>query len=220
MQCKDGGWGSFDRDNNKAILNRIPFADWNALLDPSTSDLTARILDLMGGLGYNKDYLPARKAIEFLKKEQEEDGSWFGRWGVNYIYGTWSSLSGLYSIKEDMSQDYIREATSWLKSVQNSDGGWGETIKSYWNESLKAIGKSTVSQTSWAILGLLCTEERRSESVERGIEFLIKNQNEDGTWDEEEFTGTGFPKVFYLRYHMYRSYFPLLALSRYRNMVK
>ncbi|MEE8597270.1 MAG: squalene--hopene cyclase [bacterium] len=220
MQCKDGGWGSFDRDNNKAILNRIPFADWNALLDPSTSDLTARILDLMGGFGYNKDYPPARKAIEFLKKEQEEDGSWFGRWGVNYIYGTWSSLSGLYSIKEDMSQDYVREATSWLKSVQNSDGGWGETIKSYWNESLKAIGKSTVSQTSWAILGLLCTEERRSESVERGIEFLIKNQNENGTWDEEEFTGTGFPKVFYLRYHMYRSYFPLLALSRYRNMVK
>ncbi len=220
MQCKDGGWGSFDRDNNKAILNRIPFADWNALLDPSTSDLTARILDLMGGFGYNKDYPPARKAIEFLKKEQEEDGSWFGRWGVNYIYGTWSSLSGLYSIKEDMSQDYVREATSWLKSVQNSDGGWGETIKSYWNESFKAIGESTVSQTSWAILGLLCTEERRSESVERGIEFLIKNQNEDGTWDEEEFTGTGFPKVFYLRYHMYRSYFPLLALSRYRNMVK
>jgi squalene-hopene/tetraprenyl-beta-curcumene cyclase len=174
----------------------------------------------MGGFGYNKDYPPARKAIEFLKKEQEEDGSWFGRWGVNYIYGTWSALSGLYSIKEDMSQDYVREATSWLKSVQNSDGGWGETIKSYWNESFKAIGESTVSQTSWAILGLLCTEERRSESVERGIEFLIKNQNEDGTWDEEEFTGTGFPKVFYLRYHMYRSYFPLLALSRYRNMVK
>jgi len=220
MQCKDGGWGSFDRDNNKQILNHIPFADWNALLDPSTGDLTARVLDLMGGLGYDKNYPPARKAIEYLKMEQEEDGSWFGRWGVNYIYGTWSILSGFYSIKEDMDQDCVRKAAAWLKSVQNSDGGWGETIKSYWNESLKAIGKSTVSQTSWSVLGLLCTEERSSESVKRGIEFLLKNQKEDGSWDEKEFTGTGFPKVFYLRYHMYRSYFPLLALSRYRNMVK
>jgi squalene-hopene/tetraprenyl-beta-curcumene cyclase len=220
MQCRDGGWGSFDRDNNKEILNRIPFADWNALLDPSTSDLTARVLDLMAGLGYDKDYPPAGKAIEFLKKEQEEDGSWFGRWGVNYIYGTWSALSGLHLIKEDMTQDYVRKAASWLKSVQNRDGGWGETIKSYWNESFKAIGKSTASQTSWAILGLLSTDERDSESVKNGIRFLIENQKEDGTWDEEEFTGTGFPKVFYLRYHMYRSYFPLLALSRYRNTAK
>ncbi len=220
MQCKDGGWGSFDQNNNKAILNHIPFADWNALLDPSSSDLTARVLDLMGNLGYKKDYPPAKRAIEFLKKEQEEDGSWFGRWGVNYIYGTWAALSGLYSIKEDMSQDCIRKAAAWLKNVQNSDGGWGETCKSYWNKSLKAIGKSTASQTSWAILGLLCTEERNSESVEKGIKYLLDNQNEDGTWDEEEFTGTGFPKVFYLRYHMYRSYFPLLALSKYRNIVK
>ena len=219
MQCRDGGWGSFDRDNNKEILNRIPFADWNALLDPSTGDLTARVLDLMAGLGYDKDYPPAGKAIEFLKKEQEEDGSWFGRWGVNYIYGTWSALSGLHLIKEDMTQDYVRKAASWLKSVQNRDGGWGETIKSYWNESFKAIGKSTASQTSWAILGLLCTDERDSESVKNGIRFLTETQNEDGTWDEEEFTGTGFPKVFYLRYHMYRSYFPLLALSRYRSTI-
>ena len=219
MQCRDGGWGSFDRDNNKEILNRIPFADWNALLDPSTGDLTARVLDLMAGLGYDKDYPPAGKAIEFLKKEQEEDGSWFGRWGVNYIYGTWSALSGLHLIKEDMTQDYVRKAASWLKSVQNRDGGWGETIKSYWNESFKAIGKSTASQTSWAILGLLCTDERDSESVKNGIKFLMETQKEDGTWDEEEFTGTGFPKVFYLRYHMYRSYFPLLALSRYRSTI-
>jgi squalene-hopene/tetraprenyl-beta-curcumene cyclase len=220
MQCKDGGWGSFDQDNNKAILNHIPFADWNALLDPSTGDLTARVLDLMGSLGYKKDYLPAKRAIEFLNKEQEEDGSWFGRWGVNYIYGTFSVLSAFYSIKEDMTQDNIRKAASWLESVQNSDGGWGETIKSYWNVSLKAIGKSTVSQTSWAILGLLCTEKRDSEAVEKGVKFLLEEQNEDGTWDEEEFTGTGFPKVFYLRYHMYRCYFPLLALSKYRNMTK
>ncbi|MFQ5963481.1 MAG: squalene--hopene cyclase [Candidatus Scalinduaceae bacterium] len=220
MQSDDGGWGSFNRNNNKAILNQIPFADWNALLDPSTSDLTARVLDLMGKLGYDVSYSPAKKALKFLKNEQEGDGSWFGRWGVNYVYGTWSVLSGLYSIKEDMSQEYVKKAALWLKNVQNRDGGWGETIKSYWNPSLKAIGKSTVSQTSWAVLGLLCTEERDSESVKKGIKYLLNNQNEDGTWDEEEFTGTGFPRVFYLRYHMYRSYFPLLALSKYRNMVK
>ncbi|MDR4497651.1 MAG: squalene--hopene cyclase [Candidatus Scalindua sp.] len=220
MQSKDGGWGSFDKNNNKAILNHIPFADWNALLDPSTSDLTARALDVMGRLGYDVNFYPAKKAIDFLKNEQEVDGSWFGRWGVNYIYGTWSVLSGLYSIKEDMTKEYVRKAASWLKNVQNSDGGWGETCKSYWNTSLKAIGKSTPSQTSWALLGLLCTEERNSESVEKGIQYLLKNQKEDGTWDEEEFTGTGFPKVFYLKYHMYKIYFPLLALSKYRNMVK
>lgn len=220
MQCKDGGWGSFEKNNNKNILNHIPFADWNALLDPSTSDLTGRALELMGKLGYNSKYPPVKRAIEFIKKEQEEDGSWFGRWGVNYIYGTWSVLSGLQYVKEDMFQDYIRKAASWLKNVQNRDGGWGETIQSYWNESLKAIGKSTVSQTSWAVLGLLCANEINSEVVKNGIKYLVENQNEDGTWDEEEFTGTGFPKVFYLRYHMYRSYFPLLALSKYRNMVE
>ncbi|ODS31553.1 MAG: squalene-hopene cyclase [Candidatus Scalindua rubra] len=220
MQCDDGGWGSFDKNNNKEILNHIPFADWNALLDPSTSDLTARVLDLMGKLGYDLSFPPAKRAYGFLMKEQEKDGSWFGRWGTNYVYGTWSVLSGLYSIKEDMTKDYVKKAASWLKNVQNGDGGWGETCKSYWDTSLSAIGKSTASQTSWAVLGLLCTEERDSESVRKGIEYLIMNQKEDGTWDEEEFTGTGFPKVFYLRYHMYRSYFPLLALSKYRNMVK
>lgn len=220
MQCDDGGWGSFDKNNNKTILNNIPFADWNALLDPSTSDLTARVLDLMGRLGYDSNFPPAKKAIEFLKKEQEKNGSWFGRWGTNYVYGTWSVLTGLHSIKEDMAQDYIRKAVSWLKDFQNEDGGWGETCKSYWDTTLSAKGKSTPSQTSWAVLGLLCTEERDSDSVRNGIEYLIRTQKEDGTWDEDEFTGTGFPKVFYLRYHMYRSYFPLLALSKYRNMAE
>jgi squalene-hopene/tetraprenyl-beta-curcumene cyclase len=220
MQCNDGGWGSFDQNNNKEILNHIPFADWNALLDPSTSDITARALDVMGRLGYDISFPPAKKAVDFLKNEQEEDGSWFGRWGVNYIYGTWSVLSGLYSIKEDMTKEYVKDAALWLKNVQNSDGGWGETCKSYSNTSLKAIGQSTVSQTSWALLGLLCTEERDSESIEKGIQYLLNNQKEDGTWDEEEFTGTGFPQVFYLRYHMYKSYFPLLALGKYRNTVR
>jgi squalene-hopene/tetraprenyl-beta-curcumene cyclase len=220
MQCNDGGWGSFDKNNNKKILNNIPFADWNALLDPSTSDLTARVLDLMGKLGYDLSFRPAKKAVNFLKKEQEKNGSWFGRWGTNYVYGTWSVLTGLHSIKEDMTKDYVRKAASWLIDFQNEDGGWGETCKSYWDTSLSAIGRSTASQTSWAVLGLLCTEERDSEAVKKGIEYLIKTQKEDGTWDEDEFTGTGFPKIFYLRYHMYRCYFPLLALSRYRNMIE
>ena len=158
MQCNDGGWGSFDKNNNKTILNNIPFADWNALLDPSTSDLTARVLDLMGRLGYYSSFPPANRAIEFLKKEQEKNGSWFGRWGTNYVYGTWSVLTGLHSIKEDMTQDYIKKAASWLKNFQNEDGGWGETCKSYWDTSHGAW-KSTPSQTSWAILGLLCTED-------------------------------------------------------------
>ncbi len=219
MQCNDGGWGSFDKNNNKEILNNIPFADWNALLDPSTSDLTGRVLDLMGRLGYDTSFSPAKKAIEFLRKEQEKNGSWFGRWGTNYVYGTWSVLTGLYSIKEDMTSDYVKKATSWLTGFQNEDGGWGETCRSYWDTSLSAIGKSTPSQTSWAILALLCTDEKGSNSARRGIEYLISSQKDDGTWDEEEFTGTGFPKVFYLRYHMYRSYFPLLALSKYRSMV-
>src|SRR3989338_7019361 len=220
MQCDDGGWGSFDKNNNKTILNNIPFADWHALLDPSTSDLAARVLDLMGRLGYDSGFPPANRAIEFLKKEQEKNGSWFGRWGTNYVYGTWSVLTGLHSIKEDMAKEYIRKAVSWLKDFQNEDGGWGETCKSYWDTTLSAKGKSTPSQTSWAVLGLLCTEERDSDSVRNGIEYLIRTQKEDGTWDEDEFTGTGFPKVFYLRYHMYRSYFPLLALSKYRNMAE
>jgi len=220
MQCNDGGWGSFDKNNNKKILNNIPFADWNALLDPSTSDLTARVLDLMGKLGYDLSFSPAKRAIGFLKKEQEKNGSWFGRWGTNYVYGTWSVLTGLCSIKEDMTKDYVRKATSWLIDFQNEDGGWGETCKSYWDTSLSAMGRSTASQTSWAVLGLLCTEERDSDAVKKGVEYLIKTQKEDGTWDEAEFTGTGFPKIFYLRYHMYRSYFPLLALSKYRNLIE
>jgi squalene-hopene/tetraprenyl-beta-curcumene cyclase len=220
MQCDDGGWGAFDRNNNKTILNHIPFADFNALLDPSTSDVTARCLEFLGRVGFSKTYGNIRSAIQFLRKEQEEDGSWFGRWGANYIYGTWSVLSGLSVIGEDMNKPYIKKAVRWLKSVQNSDGGWGETIKSYADPKLKAIGKSTPSQTAWAVLGLLCADNGNSESVERGIRFLTQGQKEDGSWDETEFTATGFPRVFYLKYHMYRNYFPLLALGRYRNLTQ
>ncbi|OHB40601.1 MAG: squalene--hopene cyclase [Planctomycetes bacterium RIFCSPLOWO2_12_FULL_39_13] len=218
MQCDDGGWGAFDRNNNKAILNYIPFADFNALLDPSTSDVTGRCLEFLGRIGFTKTYTNIRTAVEFLQKEQERDGSWFGRWGANYIYGTWAVLSGLLVVGEDMNKPYIKKAAEWLKSVQNSDGGWGETIKSYDDPSLKAIGKSTPSQTAWAILGLLHAGEIKSDAVERGIKFLLNGQKEDGSWDEIEFTATGFPKVFYIKYHMYRNYFPLFALGRYRNL--
>ncbi|MDN3512846.1 MAG: squalene--hopene cyclase [Candidatus Brocadia sp.] len=218
MQCDDGGWGAFDRNNNKAILTHIPFADFNALLDPSTSDVTARCLEFLGRIGFIKTNANIQKAIEFLQKEQEKDGSWFGRWGANYIYGTWSALCGLAAIGEDMKKPYIRKAVEWLKSVQNSDGGWGETIKSYDDPFLKAIGRSTASQTAWALLALLAAGEVKSEAVEKGIKFLLTRQREDGSWDEIEFTATGFPKVFYLKYHMYRNYFPLMVLGRYRNL--
>lgn len=220
MQCDDGGWGAFDKNNNKSLLNYIPFADFNALLDPSTSDVTGRCLDFMGRIGFTHNYTNVRAAIEYLKKEQEKDGSWFGRWGANYIYGTWSALTGLIAVGEDINKPYIKKAAGWLKSVQNSDGGWGETIKSYDDPTLKAIGNSTASQTAWALMGLFLAGEVKSKAVELGIEFLLKRQKEDGSWDETEWTATGFPKVFYLKYHMYRNYFPLMAISRYRNLIQ
>ncbi len=220
MQCDDGGWGAFDRNNNKSILNHIPFADFNALLDPSTSDVTARCLEFLGRIGFSKTYSNIRMAVEFLQKEQEKDGSWFGRWGANYIYGTWSVLAGLSAVGEDMNKPYIKNAVDWLKSVQNSDGGWGETIKSYENSSLKAIGKSTPSQTAWALLALFSVGDVKSDAAEKGVNFLLNKQKEDGSWDEIEFTATGFPKVFYLKYHMYRNYFPLMSLGRYRNLIQ
>lgn len=220
MQCDDGGWGAFDRNNNKTILNHIPFADFNALLDQSTSDVTGRCLEFLGRIGFNNTYSDIRLAIDFLKKEQESDGSWFGRWGANYIYGTWSVLASLSAVGEEANKPYIRKAVEWLKSVQNSDGGWGETMKSYNNPSLKAIGKSTPSQTALAILALCLAGEVNSDAVKRGIEFLLSRQIDDGSWDEVEFTATGFPKVYYLKYGMYCKYFPMLALSNYRNLIQ
>ncbi len=217
MQCDDGGWGAFDRNNNKAVLNHIPFADFGALLDPSTSDVTGRCLGWLGKVGFNTSNTVVQKAIEYLKKDQEKDGSWYGRWGCNYIYGTWSVLYGLQSVGEDMSKDYIQKAVLWLKNVQNSDGGWGERCKSYENPRFKAMGPSTASQTSWAIMGLLAAAEIDCPAVERGIRYLLKTQNQDGTWDENEFTATGFPRFFYLKYHLYRNYFPLFALASYQR---
>lgn len=218
MQSKNGGWGAFDKDNTKHILNKIPFADLEALIDPPTADLTGRMLELMGTFGYPKETPAAVRALEFLKRNQEPDGPWWGRWGVNYIYGTWSVLCGLKAIGEDPAQPYIRKAVNWLKSKQNIDGGWGESCESYNDRSLAGIGESTASQTAWALLALMAAGEVRTSSVIRGIEYLARTQKQDGTWDEEQFTGTGFPKYFMIKYHIYRNCFPLMALGTYSSL--
>ena len=217
MQSSDGGWGAFDIDNNYFYLNNIPFADHGALLDPSTSDLTGRCVEILSMLGYGHDFPPIAKALKFLRKEQEECGAWFGRWGVNYIYGTWSVLKGLGALGENASQPYIRRAVEWLKSCQNSDNGWGETSHSYSDPSIGGNGRSTPSQTAWSLLGLMAVGEVKSSAVQRGIHYLLGTQNQ-GVWEEEDFTGTGFPRVFYLRYHGYCQFFPLWALSEYRRL--
>jgi squalene-hopene/tetraprenyl-beta-curcumene cyclase len=213
MQGKDGGWGAFDVDNNRKILNHIPFGDLEALIDPSTPDLTGRVLEVLGVMDYKQSHKYVQKAINFLKRTQEKDGSWWGRWGVNYLYGTWSVLVGLRSIGEDMTKPYIKKAVRWLKNRQNLDDGWGECCESYESPYMKVHGTSTPSQTAWTIMALIAAGEGTSEEVIKGIKFLIKRQNNDGTWDEEEFTGTGFPKYFMLRYHNYRNCFPLMALG-------
>ena len=216
MQSRNGGYAAFDTDNTNAVWNEIPFADMKAMIDPPTEDITGRALELMGMVGYGSDFGRARRAIEFLRHTQRADGSWWGRWGVNFIYGTWSALAGLRSIGEDMQAPYVRKAVEWLAARQNADGGFGETVASYDDESLAGRGESTPSQTAWAVMGLLAGDGPRPV-IERGIEWLVQTQNADGTWDEKPWTGTGFPGHFYLRYHMYRHYFPLMALGQYRT---
>jgi squalene-hopene/tetraprenyl-beta-curcumene cyclase len=176
------------------------------------------MLELMGTFNYPKDHMAAVHALEYIKKIQEPDGPWWGRWGVNYIYGTWSVLSGLAAIGEDLSQPYIQKAAAWLKLKQNADGGWGESCESYNDQSLAGIGESTPSQTAWALLALMVTEETHSTSVQRGVQYLLSTQKPDGTWDEDHFTGTGFPKYFMIKYHIYRNCFPLMALGKYRGL--
>ena len=214
MQCRNGGWGAFDVDNDSRFLNRIPFADMEAMIDPPTEDLTGRLLELMGTAGYDLRFHRARRAYEFVLRTQRADGSWWGRWGANFIYGTWSVLAGLRAIGEDVDAPYVRRAVGWLKGRQNDDGGWGETLGSYDDERLAGRGESTPSQTAWAILGLLAGERGLSVEVLRGVHHLLDSQRPDGGWDETPFTGTGFPGHFYLRYHMYRDYFPLMALGQ------
>jgi len=218
LQGSDGGWGAYDKDNNKLIFNKIPFADHQALLDPSTADVTGRCLEMLGTLGYDQSHSAVSPAIDFLRREQEPNGSWYGRWGVNYIYGTWCVLSGLRAIGIDMTAPWIQHAVIWLESVQNPDGGWGESCDSYVQVEKAGQGESAASQTAWALMALLQAGASDSLSVVRGANWLIRHQREDGIWDEPFHTGTGFPRVFYLRYHGYFKYFPLWALGMYRNV--
>jgi squalene-hopene/tetraprenyl-beta-curcumene cyclase len=214
MQNRDGGWGAFDNNNDREILTRVPFADHNAMIDPSTADLTSRNLEMYAGLGMAADHPVAVRALDFLWKNQEADHCWFGRWGVNYLYGTWQTLVGLMAIGVPQNDPRVRRAVAWLKMHQQESGGWGETPESYDDPALRGQGTPTASQTAWALLGLLAAGEANSAAVDAGVQYLLDTQRDDGTWTEEEFTGTGFPRVFYLRYHMYRIYFPLMALAR------
>jgi squalene-hopene/tetraprenyl-beta-curcumene cyclase len=217
FQCRDGGWAAFDKNVTTPWLEDMPFADHNAILDPTCSDLTARTLELLGYIGFNPKTRCVRDAIHYLIETQEADGSWYGRWGVNYIYGTWQVLRGLRAIGYDMTQDWILRGRDWLESCQNDDGGWGETCATYENPAMKGIGRSTASQTAWAIMGICACGDFDRPSIQRGLRFLLSSQTPDGSWEEPEITGTGFPGVFYLKYDMYRQNFPLLALATYVN---
>jgi squalene-hopene/tetraprenyl-beta-curcumene cyclase len=219
MQNRDGGWAAFDRDNDRMILNQIPFADHNAMLDPSTPDLAARVLECLGHFGWDESHPRVQKGIAYLLKEQTPEGAWFGRWGVNYVYGTSGVLRALIAVKANAAPA-IEKGVQWLRSVQNPDGGFGESCETYDNPKLIAQGESTASQTAWGLLGLLTGLSSEDDSVQRAVKYLLNHQNHAGSWDERPFTGTGFPKVFYLKYHLYRHYWPLFALARYRRLIK
>ena len=214
MQSKDGGWAAFDVDNKWEFLSSVPFADHNAMLDPTCPDITGRVLEALAACGVPHEHPAIRRGIEYLVAAQEPDGSWYGRWGVDYIYGTFLALRGLRDSGVSDREAHVLRAGEWLRSIQNADGGWGESCASYDNQIFTPAA-STPSQTAWAILGLLASGDTRSSSVLNGIEYLMETQREDGGWDEALSTGTGFPKVFYLQYHYYRHSFPVLALSMY-----
>jgi squalene-hopene/tetraprenyl-beta-curcumene cyclase len=210
MQSQDGGWAAFDVDNNWAVLNEVPFADHNAMLDPTCPDITGRVLECLCRRGMAGDEA-VRRGVKYLLQAQEQDGSWYGRWGVNYIYGSFLAMRGLAAAGEGAGA--IAKAASWLRSVQNADGGWGESCASYARDRFVTAG-SCASQTAWAMLGLMAAGDRESAAFRRGMRFLLDRQRPDGTWPEDATTGTGFPNVFYLTYGMYRDYFPLLALAQ------
>jgi squalene-hopene/tetraprenyl-beta-curcumene cyclase len=220
FQCKDGGWASFDKDCTKNILEKVPFADHNAMLDPECADITARILELLGYEGYSTRHPQVKEALDYVRTHQETDGSWYGRWGVNYIYGTWQVLRGLRALNLDMNQPWLLKARAWLESIQHEDGGWGERCNTYDDPVFKGQGPSTASQTAWAVMGLCAFDDPSRPSIQRGIEYLIRTQNPDGSWTEHETTGTGFPKVFYLKYDIYRNSWPLLALATCRSLLR
>ncbi len=243
LQCRKGGWAAFDKDNDKLIITKIPFCDFGEALDPPSADVTGHVLEAFGLLGMNREHRAVQRAYRYLLAEQETDGSWFGRWGVNYIYGTAAVLPGLAAIGEDMTSPHVRRAVRWIIEHQNADGGWGETCASYMDENLRGQGPSTASQTAWGIIALDAAGYRSSdEATLRGLRYLFNTQRPDGTWDEPYYTGTGFPgygfgarldlrdkhtkqriaqgtelqRGFMINYNLYRHYFPLMAMGRAR----
>ncbi|HZP26617.1 MAG TPA: squalene--hopene cyclase [Dehalococcoidia bacterium] len=225
MQSQNGGWGAFDKDNTQRLITKIPFCDFGEVIDYPTEDVTAHIVELLGYLGYRNDHPAMRRALDYLYGTQEPDGCWWGRWGVNYVYGTGAVLPALQLAGEDMAGEPVQRALRWLSKHQNPDGGWGETCDSYADPSLRGQGPSTASQTAWALLALLAAYPANNadatlrRSIDRGIGFLLETQLDTGEWDEPYFTGTGFPRDFYLNYHLYRNYWPLMALGRYRALL-
>jgi len=217
MQNRDGGWGAFDRDNDREFLCHVPFADHNAMIDPSTPDLAGRVLEMLALRGRRVGDAAVDRAVAYIRKHQEADGSWFGRWGVNYIYGTWQVLVGLTAVGVPHDDPAIAAGAKWLLQYQQENGGWGESPASYDTPALHGVGPHTASQTAWALLGLMAAGKTRHPAVARGIDYLLHTQQADGSWAETEYTGTGFPCVFYLRYHYYPIYFPLLALAQFRD---
>jgi squalene-hopene/tetraprenyl-beta-curcumene cyclase len=222
LQSRNGGWAAFDADNEFYYLNNIPFADHGALLDPPTVDVAARCVSMLAQLGEPVGSPRMKAALAYLEREQHPEGSWFGRWGVNYVYGTWSALCALNAVGLDLaSSPMVAKAADWLIAIQNPDGGWGETCDSY---KLDYNGyepyPSGASQTAWALLGLMAAGETDHPAVARGVAWLQQHQGADGFWPEDHYTGGGFPRVFYLRYHGYAKFFPLWALARYRNLAR
>ena len=220
MQSSNGGWGSFDKDNSSKLISQIPFCDFGVVTDPPTEDVTAHVIECLALLGHKRDEKRMERAISYLKRAQQDDGCWWGRWGVNYIYGMGAVLPALQAAGENMEEPYIRKAVQWIEQHQNNDGGWGEDINTYSDPSLRGTGPSTASQTSWALMGLISAGKVRSEVVANGIRFLLATQRDNGTWDEPYFTGTGFPRDFMINYHLYRHYFPLTALGRFRRATR
>jgi squalene-hopene/tetraprenyl-beta-curcumene cyclase len=216
MQNRDGGWGAFDRDNDRKFLCNIPFADHNAMIDPSTADVTARVLECLGRYGWSAEHPVIQRAVNFLLQDQSKDGSWFGRWGVNYIYGTSGVLRALETVSL-ATREFCKRAVDWLRTVQKVDGSFGESLLSYDVPSTKGQGTSTASQTAWGLIGLLASAGTEDPAVAKAVNYLVHRQQADGSWSEPEFTGTGFPGVFYLKYHLYRNSFPVYALARYSN---
>jgi squalene-hopene/tetraprenyl-beta-curcumene cyclase len=214
MQCKDGGWGAFDADNTRELINKLPFCDFGAVIDPPSADVTAHIIEAFAAEGLSES-AACKRGVIWLLKNQEPDGSWFGRWGANYVYGTGAVVPALVAAGVKRGKPAIRRAVGWLEDHQNADGGWGEDLRSYEDRNLAGQGVSTASQTAWALLALLAAGERDNPATRRGVEWLASTQLADGSWDEPQFTGTGFPGDFYINYHLYRLAFPVSALGRY-----